>query len=149
MAASTNNLTGAVALPKFYYSTDGGSTYTQVAQLRGEPSVGEPTTDVHELTNTDITDGCKTKTWGWTDEGEASFEALYREDTLQNLRALMRQDLDFKVEWTDPAHSTTDSKWTFGGCISAGPTPVTPMEGEHTITFTIAKSGQSTLTIGT
>jgi len=149
MPASTENLEGSSALPIFSYSTNGGSTWTPVAELIGEPSMGEPTTDSHELTNTDITDGRRTFTYGWVDEGEMAMEFNWREDSLAALRALLRQDLDWKISWTDPAHTLTDSEFTVGGFISKGPKPIQPMKGEWKITMSIKNSGIVTHTLGT
>lgn len=149
MAASTENLDGSTALPKFYYSLNGGSTWIQLAELTGDPSPGEPATDSYEKTNTDITDGRKTFTFGWVDEGEASIELNYREDTYVAAKALMRQNIDFKFEWTDPAHTTTDSTFTFGGFVSSGPSKTMPVQDLWKITMSVKISGITTLTEGT
>lgn len=146
--ASTENLSGNIALPKLYVSTDGGSVYNAIAELV-ESAVPESTTDQYETTHTDITDNYKTYISGWSDSGEASYTVNYREDTYSQLKALRNVDAKWRLEWSDPGNVTTDPKEEFDGAITTGPTLDTALEDRWTIAFTIKASGDSVFTAGT
>jgi hypothetical protein len=149
MASSTEQLTGAIALPKVSVDAAGGSSFTAIAEL-SEPGFPDPSIDVHEVTHTDITNQKKTYKPGWIDEGPVSFTFNYREDTLVALRALMGVDApNWKIEWTDPTHSTTDSNLTFLGQMTSGPTVSSPNNDKWTIAITVQITGAVTYTEGT
>lgn len=139
--ASTEQITGNIGLPQLSVSTDGGTIYTPIAEIV-EPTPGAPVTDQYETTHADLTDNRKTFKPGWTDDGEASFVANYREDSYEQLLALVGVDAKWRLEWTDPGNTTTDPKLEWDGGIQNGPTPLMPLQDRWTLEFSIKVSSQ-------
>lgn len=147
MADSTTNTTGAIALPIFEASTDGGSVFNpipELIQLDGENT----TVENHETTNTDLTDNFKTFLHGWADGGEFPVSFNWREDTETQIKALLNLDIDFQISWTDAAFAATDPGVSFAGSISNFKIN-RPRDGAWTIDLTVKVSGAFTKIVGT
>lgn len=147
MAATTTNLHGAKGLPVISVSTDGGSSYTAVAELI-DPSFPATSVESGDTTNTDITNGYKTKIAGWSELQSHSLVSLWREDTWVQVQALIGLDIDFKITYTDAGHSTTDSAITYSGHVD-NIEIVSPNEDVWTVSWSITPSGKDTFTVGT
>lgn len=147
MAESTNVNTGNVNLPKFLFSTDGGSVFTAIARLMA-PSMPETTIASYPTTNTDITDGHETSLAGWANGGTQALEFIHTEAEYAAALALVQVNAQFKTTWEDPAHAATDSSQTYAGHMTAI-VENTPLDGTKTFTVTFQVSGKATRAVGT
>lgn len=149
MADTLTDVSGAAALAKISVSTDGGTIYNAIPGLRA-PAMPETTTETYDVTDTDVTDNFRKYLGGWSDKGEASITVNFAQATYVQLKALSKTAvLDWKIEYTDAAQTTTDPSFTFQGTLSAGPTVQMPMDDAWTIDFSIKGSGDDTFTAGT
>lgn len=151
MADSTENLTGAVALPKVGVDATGATTFVAIAELIADPSPNEKTRGVIDMTHTDLTNGKTKQAGGWITEGDWTFMFNYREDTYSQLLALEGVDgANWEITWTDPGDTTTDPAITFIGFISGGPTKSTPVGDDRwTLSITITIEEVQTFVPGT
>jgi hypothetical protein len=147
MANTTTDVSGAIALLQLSVSTDGGSVYNPILGLR---SLGFPETtqEMYDVTDTDVTDGFLKFVTGWKEKGEGAIEVNYTQATYVQLKALSGI-LDWRLEYTDEAQTSTDPKFEFQAGISAGPTLVPPTKDAWTITMSVKGSGDDTFTAGT
>jgi hypothetical protein len=145
---STTKLSGNVALPQLSVSTDGGSTYTDIANLVSPPFASS-TTDLYDATDTDVTDNFKKYLSGWEDGTEDEFELIYTETSYVALKALPKTELDWKLTWTDPEDDLTDPELDWKGIITQQPTISGPIDDTWKINATIKATSEPAFTAGT
>ena len=132
----------------FSISTDSGSTYTAVAQVRdiSGPSLSQ---DTVETTHHTSTAAYRTFVPSLLNAGEVSIDLLFdpvhaTHDNLSGglLYAYEQQDtLDYRITWSDTGSST----WDFQAIVT-GFEPGAAYDGELSASVTFQLTGQPTLT---
>ena len=102
---------------QLYYSTDDGSTWTELIKIKEYPDMGGAP---ELLETTDLTDEAQTHVLGVQSNPALEFTANYTKATYIAVKALARTEMDYKVEY---GTAGADGKFTFTGqhdCWLAG-----------------------------
>ena len=128
---------------KLEYSTDGGTTYTALAQVL---NIGGPgmTKDTIDTTALDTADGYRTFIGGFKNPGTLTFTANFEKTQYNTLKGQFEGDTLVNYKLTTPDGSTFE----FIGLVTEMPLTV-PTDDKITMDVTIQISGTVTFTAGT
>lgn len=134
---------------RVYFSSDGGSNYNELADMK---QIGVPPTDTPDVDVTPLADSDNFRQFrlGLSVAGELDLKQFFNKTRMSTLQGLARQKLKWRIRVPDSATVANCSKIEFDGWLKWSQlSPLSDPDEPITIDFKVKLAGAITWTQGT